>query len=118
MHFHDWTVFGLVKYHVASLRLMLDIRHRYHISLNLKKCIFCVPYGIMLGHVVCKKGLMVDPVKIAVIVNLEALKNVKKLHAMLGHTGYYKKFIKYYAQITTPMEKLLKKDATLYYDEE
>jgi len=40
---------------------------------------------------------MVDLVKIVVIVNLEAPKNVKQLHAMLSHTGYYKKFIKAYA---------------------
>jgi len=74
--------------------------------------------GILLGHVVCKKGLMVDPEKIAVIVNLEAPRNVNKLRATLGHMGYYRKFIKAYAQITTRMEKLLKKDATFCWDEE
>lgn len=46
------------------------------ISLNLNKCIFFVPYGILLGHFFCKKGLMVDPTKIEVIINLEA-PNVK-----------------------------------------
>lgn len=86
--------------------------------LNLKKCLFSVPFGILLGHVVCKQELMVDPTKIAVIVNLEAPRSVKPLHTTLGHTGYYRKFIKAYAQITTPMEKLLKKVATFYWDEE
>lgn len=61
VYFDDWTVFGLVKNHFASLRLMLDTCRKYQISLNLKKCIFCVPCGILLGHVVCKQGLMVDP---------------------------------------------------------
>ena len=61
---------------------------------------------------------MVDLANIAVIVNLEAPKNVNQLCAMLGHTGYYRKFIKAYAQITVPMEKLLKKDATFHWDEE
>jgi len=37
---------------------------------------------------------------------------------MLGHIGYYQKFIKIYAQITTPMEQLLKKDATYCWNEE
>ena len=52
---------------------------------------------------------MVYPAKIAVILNLEVLRSVKKLHATLGHMGYYRNFIKSYAQIIGPMEKLLKK---------
>lgn len=47
---------------------------------------------------------MVDPVKIVVILNLEALRSVKQLRTTLGHTGYYWKFIKSYAKVTTPME--------------
>lgn len=97
---------------------MLDTCRRYQIVLNLKKCLFCVPFEILLGHVVSKKGLMVDPSKIIIIVNLEAPRGVKQLHATLGHTRYYPKFIKAYAQITTPMEKLLKKDTTYFWDEE
>ena len=71
---------------------------------------FCVPFGNLLGHVVCKQGMMVDPVKIVVILNLEAPRSVKQLCTTLGHTRYYKKFIKGYSQITALMEKLLKKD--------
>jgi hypothetical protein len=36
----------------------------------------------------------------------------------LGHTRYYKKFIKGYAQITTPMEKLLNKYSKFQWTEE
>jgi len=79
VYFDDWTIFGLVKNHVFSLCLTLDTFQKYHISLDLNKCIFCVPYGILLGHVVCKQGLMVDLAKIAVIINLGPLRNVKHL---------------------------------------
>eukprot|EP00253_Pinus_taeda_P022602 PITA_22602 len=111
-------VFGLVKHHVASLRLMLDTFRRYHILLNIKKCLFCVPFWILVGHVVWRQGLMVDSIKIAVIINLDAPRNVKQLHTTLVHTRYYRKFIKSYAQITAPMEKLLKKDATFCWNDE
>jgi len=60
----------------------------------------------------------VDPAKIVVILNLEALRSIKQLHATLGHTGYYRKFIKIYAQITTPMEKLLKKEVTYCWNDD
>ena len=118
MYFDDWTMFGLVKHHVASLCLMLDDCRRYHIALNLKKCLFFVPFGTLLGHVVCRQGLMVDPAKIVVILNLKVPRSVKQLHATPGHTGYYRKFIKGYAQITAPMEKLLKKDVTFYWNDD
>jgi hypothetical protein len=35
----------------------------------------------------------------------------------LGHTRYYRKFIKGYAHITTPMEKLLKKEYKIQWNE-
>jgi hypothetical protein len=61
---------------------------------------------------------LVDPSKIAIIVDLPPPTSVKQLRTTLGHTGYYKKFIKGYAQITTPMEKLLKKDCQFHWTKE
>jgi len=46
----------------------------------------------------------VDPTKSIVIINLEALRNVKQLCTTLGHTRYYR--------------KLLKKDTTFRWNEE
>ena len=104
--------------HVGALRLMLEKCGEHRISLNLKKCIFSVPFSILLGHVVYKQGLMVDPAKIAIIVNLPPPALVKQLHTTLGHTRYCRKFIQGYAQITTPMENLLKHDVKYEWNEE
>jgi hypothetical protein len=106
----DWIVYSLLKDHVEVLQLMLERCRECQILLNIKKCIFGIPFGILLGHIVCKQGLLVDPDKIAVIVNLPPPKTVCQLRLTLGHIGYYGKFIKGYAQITAPMEKLLRKD--------
>jgi hypothetical protein len=94
VYLDDWTIFILLKDHVEVLRLILDMCRQYQISLNIKKCIFIAPFGILLGHVVCKQGLLVDPTKIIFIVNLPPPNSVRQLRATLGHIGYYKKFIR------------------------
>jgi hypothetical protein len=71
-----------------------------------------------LGHIVCKQGLLVDHANIAVIVNLPPPKSMHQLRETLVHTGYYMKFIKQYAQITAPIEKLLKKDTIFQWNED
>jgi hypothetical protein len=109
VYLDDWTAFRLLNDHVEVLILMLDRCRQCQISLNIKKCIFSAPFGIFLGHVVCKEGLSVDPAKIVVIVNLPPPKSVCQLRDTLGHTRYYRKFIRSYAQSIAPMEKLLKK---------
>ena len=97
---------------------MLDTYRRYQIVLNLKMCLFLIPFGNLLGHVACRQGLMVDPAKIAVILKLEVSTSVKHVRASRGHTGYYRKFIKGYSQITVPMEKFWKKDVTFYWNDD
>ena len=62
--------------------------------------------------------MLVDPTKIVVIVNLPPPKSVHKLKETVGHTSYYIKFIKGYAQITVSMEKLLRKDSKFQWNED
>ena len=88
VYFDDWTIFGLMDKNVGALRLMLAKCREHQISLKLKKCIFCVPFGIFFGHVVCRQGLMVDPSKISIIVNLLPPTSVKQLCTTLRHIGY------------------------------
>jgi hypothetical protein len=120
VYLDDWTIFSLLKDHVEILRLMLERCRQCHISLNIKKYIFSTPFGILLGHIVCKQVLIVDPTNIVVIVNLPPPppKSVHQLRATLDHTGYYRKFIKGYEKITAPMEKLLKKYIRFQWNDE
>ena len=64
---------------------------------------------MLLRHIACKDGLLVDPAKIALILSFPPLTNVNMLQETLWHMGYYHNFIKGYTAITAPMEKLLKK---------
>jgi hypothetical protein len=95
-YFDDLIVFSLLKNHVECLRLMLDKCKQCQIDLNLENCILFSPFGVLLGHTVCKKGLLVDPSRISIIVDFPPPTSVKQLCTVLGHTGYYMKFIKGY----------------------
>jgi hypothetical protein len=97
VYLDDWNMLSLLKDNIEVLRLILDRCRQFHISLNLKKCIFCAPFGILLGHVICKKGLVVDLTKIAVILDLQPPISLINLRETMGHTQYYIKFNKNYA---------------------
>jgi hypothetical protein len=70
------------------------------------------------GHIVFKQGILVYPTKVTVIVKLPPPKSVRQLRQTLGHTCYYRKFIKGYVQITMSMEKLLNKDSKFQWNED
>ena len=36
--------------------------------------------------------------------------NPKQVRLLLGHTGYYRKFMRYYSDMTYPLEELLRED--------
>jgi hypothetical protein len=67
---------------------------------------------------VCKQGLLVDPAKITIIINLPPPKLVRQLKSTLGHRGYHKKFIRGYAHITALMDNILKKDTMYEWNDE
>jgi hypothetical protein len=71
---------------MQALLLMMDRCYQLQISFNLKKCIFCTPFFILLGHVVCMYGFLVDPTKIVVILEMVASTLV---HENAHHLGSY-----------------------------
>jgi hypothetical protein len=77
VYLDDWTIFSLLKNHIEVLSFMLDRCRQCQISLNLKKCIFCAHFGILLGHVVCKQGLLVDLSRIAIFFDLKPPTSVR-----------------------------------------
>ena len=72
----------------------------------------------MLGHIVCKEGIKVDFVKIKIILDLKPPVNPQQVRVLLGHTGYYRKFIRYYSNMTYPLEELLREDNKFDWTEE
>ena len=59
--------------HLAHLRVIFDRCQKYKIRLNPLKCNFCVVTGRLLGFIVSKHGIMIDPFKVEPIPQLSPL---------------------------------------------
>ena len=110
VYFEDWTIYSMLKEHYKWSRLMLERCRQIQLSLNIKKCIFLTPIGILLGHIICKEGIKVDFAKIKIILDLKPPVNPKQVKVLLGHTRYYRKFIRHYSDMTYLLEELLRED--------
>ena len=73
--------------------------------------------GIVLGHVVSSRGLEVDKAKIDVISSLPYPSCVREIRSFLGHAGFYRRFIKDFSKITSPLCKLLAKEVDFVFDQ-
>ncbi len=76
-----------------------------------------VQEGIVLGHIVSKRGIEVDKAKVDLISNLPPPKSVKQIRSFLGHAGFYRRFIKDFSKISKPLCNLLAKDTPFVFDE-
>ena len=62
-----------------------------------------------LGHVVSKKGMMVNSKKVEAIQKWLRPTTMMEIYSFLGLAGYYRRSIKDFSKISTPITKLTKK---------
>ena len=86
--------------------------------LNWEKYHFIVNQGIVLGHVISKKGIEVDKSKIDLILSLPPPTSVREVRSFLGHAGFYRRFIKDFSKIALPLCNLLQKNTMFDFNEE
>ena len=75
----------------------------------MSKCEFGMIAMIYLGHVIGEKGVQVHQEKIQTILDWLTPKNVIELSSFLGLCTYYRRFVKGFSQLTTPLIDLTKK---------
>ncbi|GJT39554.1 reverse transcriptase domain-containing protein [Tanacetum coccineum] len=85
---------------------------------NWEKCHFMVKEGIVLGHKISKSGIKVDKAKVYVIAKLPHSTSVKGVRSVLGHAGFYRRFIQDFSKIARPMTHLLEKETLFIFSKE
>ena len=58
-----------------------------------------------------------DPKKIELIIEWKPLRNVTEVRSFLGLAGYYRRFVKGFSMVTTPMTRLLQKNVRFEWSE-
>ena len=78
VYLDDITVFSKSdQKHLKHLMKVFDRYRKFGISLNPKKSLFAVKEGKLLGHIISKEGVVIDPKRVSAIETLTLPRNRK-----------------------------------------
>ena len=97
--------------HLEHLEIVFG--HLWEAGLKIKrsKCDFFKSEIHYLGHLISPEGISPLPNKLDSIKHMPVPNSVKEIKQFLGLTGYYRKFVPRFADISRPSTTLTKKDA-------
>jgi len=99
--FDDILVYSLsLVAHLEHLRIALEVLRKHSLFTKRSKCTFGVRGVEYLGHVISFQGVATDPSKITVVKEWPIPTTIKQLRGFLGLSGYYRRFVKHWDDIT------------------
>ena len=98
-----------VHEHEQHLKLVLQTLREKKLYANLSKCEFWSKEVSFLGYIVSSEGIKVDLPKIEAVVNWKPPRNVTEVISFLSLAGYYRRFVRRFSVIASPLTKLLNK---------
>lgn len=107
VYLDDVIIFGRsVEEHLERLRAVLQRVREAELKLSPSKCSFMKTEVEYLGHVVSASGIKTDPRKVDKVQQWPTPRTVKQLRSFLGFCGYYRRFVRDYANLVQPLEAL------------
>ncbi|KAL0192333.1 hypothetical protein M9458_010629, partial [Cirrhinus mrigala] len=94
--------------HRQHVRQVLQVLRQHHLYLKLEKCEFHQPEVQFLGYNISPEGVQMNHDKVLAIQKWPQPNTIKELQRFLGFTNFYRRFIKDYSSITSPLTSLLR----------
>ncbi|KAL0534730.1 hypothetical protein IC582_029023 [Cucumis melo] len=95
--------------HEEHLHRVLETLRANKLYAKFSKCEFLLKKVTFLGHVVSSEGVSVDPAKIEAVTSWPRLSTVNMIRSFLGLAGYYRRFMKDFSRIASPLTQLTRK---------
>lgn len=92
--------------HVKHVNLVLEALQKAGLFLDIDKSEFFTTRVKYLGIILTTDGILMDPAKVDAIRTWETPKTLKQLQAFLGFCNFYRRFIRNYSSLTSPLTKL------------
>ena len=78
---------------------------------SILKSVFAVTEGKLLGHIVSKTGISIDPERIKAIEQIPLPHNKKGMQSFMGTINFVRRFVLDFAQTVKPLQQMVKKNA-------
>ena len=114
----NFAVFSIRSKHHGFLKKTFERCRETNLKLHPSKCFLGMTSGVLLEHIVSKKGLEVDMEKVRAILTLAPPTCVREIRGFLECVGYYRRFIDGYARKAIPLTELLKKNVEFSWSPE
>lgn len=108
IYLDDLTVFS--DFDENNLKHLRDRCRKFGISINPKKYLFVVKEGKLLGHIISKLGVIIDPKRVSASQTLAPPRNKKEIQTFLGKINFLRRFIPNYVEIVKDITYILKKN--------
>jgi hypothetical protein len=115
---NDFGVYSDRTFHLTKLELIFECLDSSGVTLSPEKTTIGFSKGKMVGHIVSKDGVAIDPEKLHRISKLPFPTTKKALGGFLGMEGYYSRFIHMFVTKTCPLTRFLREDARIPMEDE